>query len=105
MDKKKLEKLSIKKLMGMQDNKNFLKKNGFIIRTSQILLNDQFNISGGNLVVLQKVPELMLDKVYRRKLRELVFEFVLGQSCDQKRLFTQLKKIRKRIKRRMHNDC
>jgi hypothetical protein len=55
---------------------------------------DKYDLSYGNLLVLQLVPKMMKLPTWRRKLRELVLEFQIaeGKSPDIAALYLKNKK-------------
>jgi len=41
---------------------------------------DQFKLSGGNLKVLETIPEMMNNKIWRRRIRELVIKYLVQKD-------------------------
>jgi hypothetical protein len=47
--------------------------------------SDTFNISNGNLMVLQTIPKMMVLPHWRKKLRALVLDFIIECEILHKR--------------------
>lgn len=41
-----------------------------------------YEISEGNLIVLEKIPKMMQDPILRKKLREMVIDFMLTEEVE-----------------------
>ena len=59
---------------------------------------DQFDVSTGNLEVLKKIPEIMNDAHWRKKLRMLVIDFIFYKNHEDDSPLRR-KPRRRRIKR------
>ena len=44
---------------------------------------DEFKLSYGNLKVLQLIPEMMEDVHWRKKIRAVVFDYVIGKNLEE----------------------
>jgi len=45
---------------------------------------NKFEITYGNLIVLKTIPDMMIEKSWRNKLRKLVIEYIIEQSYKNK---------------------
>jgi hypothetical protein len=71
----------MKKVNNIHDALQEMKKGkGVIFEEREYKNRNKFDISDGNLKVLELIPKMMLNKYYREELRKLAIDFFLREG-------------------------